>query len=82
MRDLQAIHRHVALAFLSYFTLILLKILHWLKDQNVSLDLSIRFWSLQLRKHILVERITSRLKSMKIQFIQNVLETYFEQLWA
>ena len=83
MRDLRAIHRHVALAFLSYFILVLLKILQWLKDHaNVSLHSSIRFWASLLRKHILLERITVQLKTMKVQFTQNVLDTYFEKLWA
>ncbi len=80
VRNLQAIQRHVTLAFLSYFTLILLKILQWLKDKNVSPDLSIRLLAFQVRKNILVERITVQLKTMKIQFNQNILDAYIEQL--
>jgi SRSO17 transposase len=82
VRNLQAIQRHVTLAFLSYFTLILLKILQWLKDKNVPLSLSIRFLAFQVRKHILVERITVQLKTLKIQFKQNILDSYLEQLCA
>jgi hypothetical protein len=29
-----------------------------------------------------LENITVALKSMRIQFKQNILDTYFEQLWA
>jgi len=80
VRNLQAIQRHVTLAFLSYFTLVLLKILQWMKDKSVSLDLSIRLLAFQIRKHILVERITVHLKTLKIQFNQNILDSYLEQL--
>jgi len=41
-RNLQAIQRHVALVLLNYGILIFLKILRWLKDKTVSLDVSIR----------------------------------------
>ena len=82
VRDLQAIQRHVALVLLSYFVLILLKILQWLKDKSISLDLSIRRLAFQVRKNILLENITVTLKAMKIQFKQNILDTYLEQLWA
>jgi len=82
VRNLQAIQRHVTLTFLSYLTLMLLKILQWLKDKNVPLSLSIRFLAFQVRKHILVERITVQLKALKIQFKQNILDSYLEQLCA
>ena len=82
VRNLQAIRRHVALVLLSYFTLILLKILQWLKDKSITLDLSIRTLALQVRKQILVERITLKLKNLKIQFNQNILDSYLEQLCA
>ncbi len=82
VRNLQAIQRHVTLALLSYFTLILLKILQWLKDKKISLDLSIRTLALQVRSHILIERITVKLNNLKIQFRQNILDSYLEQLWA
>ena len=82
VRNLQAIQRHVTLVLLSYFTLILLKILQWVKDKKISLDLSIRTLALQVRRQILIERITLKLKTLKIQFKQNILDTYFEQLCA
>jgi len=82
VRDFQAIQRHVALVLLSYFVLILLKILQWLKDKSISLDLSIRLLAFQVRKNILFENITVTLKTMKIQFKQNILDTYLEELCA
>jgi hypothetical protein len=82
VRDLQAIQRHVALVLLSYFVLILLKILQWLKDKSTSLDLSIRRLAFQVRKNFLFENITVTLKTMQIRFKQNILDTYLEQLWA
>jgi len=82
VRNLQAIQRHVALALLSYCILILLKILQWLKDKNAALSLSIRSLAFHVRRHILLENITVTLKSMKIQFKQNILDSYLEQLWA
>lgn len=82
VRNLQAIQRHVALVLLSYFVLILLKILQWLKDKSISLDLSIRRLAFQVRRNILLENITVTLETMKIQFKQNILDTYLEQLWA
>jgi len=82
VRNLRGIQGHVTLVLLSYFTLILLKILQWIKDKRISLDLSIRFLTLQLRKKILVERITVSLKTMKVQFKQNILDSYLEQLCA
>ncbi len=82
VRDLQAIQRHVALVFLSYFVLILLKILQWLNDKSISLDLSIRRLAFQVRKNILFENITVTLNAMKIKFKQNILDTYLEKLLA
>ena len=82
VRNLRAIQAHVTLVLLSYFTLILLKILHWIKDKSISLDLSIRFLALQVRRQTLVERITVHLKTLKIQFKQNILDSYLEQLCA
>jgi hypothetical protein len=82
VRDLQAIQRHVALVLLSYFVLIFLKILQWLKDKNISLDLSIRRLAFQVRKNILFENITVTLKTMQIQFKQNILNSYLEELWT
>jgi SRSO17 transposase len=82
VRDLQAIQRHVALVLLSYSVLILLKILQWLKDKNISLNLSIRRLAFQVRKNILFDNITVTLKTMQIRFKQNILDTYLEELWA
>jgi hypothetical protein len=82
VRNPQAIQRHVALVLLSYCVLILLKILQWLRDKNISLDLSIRLLAFHVRRHILLENITVTLKTMRIQFKQNILDTYLEQLWA
>lgn len=82
VRDLQAIQRHVALVLLSYFVLILLKILQRLRDKSISLDLSIRRLAFQVRKNILLENISVTLNTMKIQFKQNILDTYLERLWA
>jgi len=82
VRNLQAIQRHVALVLLSYCVLIFLKILHWLKDKKTSLNLSIRLLAFHVRKHILVEHITVMMKNMRIQFKQNILDSYLEQLWV
>ena len=82
IRNLQAIQRHVALVLLSYFTLVFLKILQWSKDKSISLALSIGFLALQMRKQILIERITVKLNNLKIQFKQNILDSYLEQLCA
>jgi len=82
IRNLQAIQRHVTLVLLSYFTLVLLKILQWSKDKSIPLALSIGFLALQVRKQILIERITVKLNSLKIQFKQNILDSYLEQLCA
>ncbi|MGB9774890.1 MAG: IS701 family transposase, partial [Bacteroidota bacterium] len=76
VRTLQAILRHVALALLSYCVLIFLKILQWLRDKNISLKLSIRLLAFHVRRHILLEKITVLLKTMKIQFKQSILDTY------
>jgi len=82
VRDLQAIRRHVALVLLSYFILIFLKILRWLKDKSIPLDLSIRWLAFQVRKNVLLENITVTLKTMQIRFQQNILDTYLNQLWT
>jgi hypothetical protein len=82
VRELQAIQRHVALVLLSYFVLILLKILQWLKDKSASSDLSIRCLASQVRRHVLLENITATLETMQIRFKQNILDTYLEELWA
>ena len=79
-RNLQAITRHVALALLSYFALIVLKILHWLPEKTACLNLSIRLLAFHVRRHILVEHITVIMKTMRIRFKQNILDTYLEQI--
>jgi hypothetical protein len=56
----------VALVLLSYFALMFLKILQWLRDNHTISDLSIRRLAFYVRKHILVETITVILKTMKI----------------
>jgi len=80
VRNLKAIQRHVALVLMSYCVLTFLKILHWLKDKTISLHFSIRLLAFHVRRHILMERITVTMKNMRIQFKQNILDTYLEQL--
>jgi hypothetical protein len=46
------------------------------------LDLSIRRLAFQVRSNILLENISVTLKTMKIQFKQNILDTYLERLWV
>ena len=82
VRNLQAIQRHVALSLLSYTLLILLKILQWLRDQTVSLDVSIRLLAFQVRRYILLKHITVTLNRMKVEFNQSFLDIYLEKLWA
>lgn len=81
VRTAEAIHRHTALALLNYFALILLKILDWLRNKTFSLDLSIRFLVFQVRRNILVAQITLSLKTMQVQFKQNILESYLEPVY-
>jgi len=82
VRNSQAIQRHVALALLSYCILILLKILQRLKDPSTSWDLSIRSLAFRVRNHILLENITVTFKAMRIQYQQNILDSYLEKLWV
>jgi Transposase DDE domain len=79
-RSLQAIARHVALSLLSYFVLTILKALQWLKNKQTALQFSIRFLAFQVRRFVLLELITVTLKNMKIDFKQNILDSYLEQL--
>ena len=79
-RNLQAINRHVVLALLSYFVLMVLKILQWLRDKTTCLNLSIRLLAFVVRRYILVEHIRVTMKTMKIRFKQNILDTYLEQI--
>jgi SRSO17 transposase len=78
VRTMEAIQHHTALTLLSYFTLILLKILQWLRNKTFSLDLSIRFLASQVRRNILIQQIRLSLKTMQVQFKQNILERYLE----
>jgi SRSO17 transposase len=82
VRNLQAIQRHVALSLLTYTLLILFKILQWLRDQTVSLDVSIRLLAFQVRRYILLKHITVTLNRMKVEFNQSLLDIYLEKLWA
>ena len=82
VRNPQAIQRHVALVLLSYGILIFLKILQWLKDKKVSLEVSIRLLAFQVRRHILLKHITVTLNRMKVEFEQSLLDIYLEKLWA
>jgi Transposase DDE domain len=80
VRNLKAIQRHVALVLMSYCVLTFLKIFQWLKGKTISLHLSIRLLAFHVRRHILMERITVTMKNMKIQFKQNILDTYLEEI--
>jgi IS4 transposase len=82
VRNLQAIQRHVTLVLLSYCVLIFLKILNCLRNEHLSLDSSIRRLAFLVRRHILLESISVTLKNMRIQFKQNILDSYLEQLWV
>ena len=82
VRHLYAVERHVALVLLSYFVLILLKALQWLRDKDHVFDFSIRLLAFHVRKHILLENITVTLNNMKVHFKQNILDSYLEQLCA
>jgi hypothetical protein len=67
---------------LSYCVLILLKILHRLRDPSTSWDFSIRSLAFHVRRHILLENITVTFKAMRIRFQQNILDGYLETLWV
>ncbi len=82
VRDLYAIERHVVLVLLSYFVLILLKILQWLRDKDHAFDFSIRLLAFHVRKYILLENIAVTLNNMRVQFKQNILDSYLERLCA
>lgn len=82
VRNLQAIRRHVALSLLSYFVLVFLKILQWLRNKTISLDISIRLLAFYVRKHIIIEHISVTLQSMKVRFKQNILEFYLGKIYV
>jgi hypothetical protein len=82
VRNPQAIQRHVALVLLSYSILIFLKILQRLRGPSASWDLSIRSLAFHVRRHILLENIALTFKAMRIRFQQNILDSYFENVWV
>jgi hypothetical protein len=82
VRNLRAIQRHVALVLLSYFALMFLKVLQWLRDKNTISNLSIRRLAYYVRKFLLIENITVILKTMKIQFKQNILDSYLDPIYS
>jgi hypothetical protein len=65
----------VALVLLSYLVLTLLRVLQGLGEKNKALDSSICLLAFHLRKYILLESITMTLKTMKIRFKQNILDS-------
>ena len=58
-RYLHAIQQHVALALLSYFVLILLKVLQLLRNKHSSCNLSIRFLALWLSDNTFIITINN-----------------------
>jgi len=80
VRNLQAIQRHAALALLSYSLLVFFAILAVSKDNDATLYMSIRRRAFHVRKHILIENIKVTLRTMRIQFKQNILDAYLEKL--
>jgi len=73
---------HVALVLLSYFVLILLKVLLCLRCKDHAFYFSIRLLAFHVRKYILLENITVTPNNMKVQLKQNILDSYLEQLCA
>jgi SRSO17 transposase len=82
IRNLPGIHRHMAITLLSYFVLIMLKILQSLTNSTVSPEGTIRALAALVRRNILVETITITLKTMRVRFKQNILDIYLEQFGA
>ena len=80
VRNLQAIQRHAALALLSYSLLVFFAILAVSKDNDATLYMSIRRRAFHVRKHILIQNIKVTLRTMRIQFKQNILDAYLEKL--
>ncbi len=80
LRNLPGILRHVVITLLSYFLLIMLKIFQTLKGPIVLTEYTIRALAALVRRNILVETITVTLKTMRVQFKQNILEAYLEQI--
>jgi hypothetical protein len=50
------------------------------KDKGATLYMSIRRRAFHVRKHILIENIKVTLRTMRIQFKQNILDAYLENL--
>ena len=82
IRNLPGIHRHMAITLLSYFVLIMLKILQSLTNSTVSPEGTIRALAALVRRNILVETITITFKTMRVRFKQNILDIYLEQFGA
>ena len=80
VRNLQAIQHHAALALLSYSLLVFFAILAVSKDKGTTSYMSIRCRAFHVRKHILIENIKITLRTMRIQFKQNILDAYLEKL--
>ena len=78
IRNLPGIQHHMAITLLSYFVLVMLKMIEKLKDSTASPELSIRALAALVRKNILVETITITLKTMRVRFTQNILDRYLE----
>jgi hypothetical protein len=82
VRNLPGIHRHMAITLLSYFVLIMLKILQSRKNSTVFPGATIRTLAALLRRNILVQTITITLKAMRVRLKQNILDSYLEQFAA
>jgi hypothetical protein len=80
VRTLQAILHHTALALLSYSFLAFVAILAASKAQGATSCMSIRRLAFHVRRHILIENIKVTLRTMRIQFKQNILDAYLEKL--
>jgi SRSO17 transposase len=82
VRNLPGIHRHMAITLLSYFVLVMLKLLQSLKSSTVLPEATIRALAALVRRNILVETITITFKTMRVRFKQNILDSYLEQFGA
>jgi hypothetical protein len=82
VRNLPGILHHMVITLLSYFLLIMLKIFQSVRRSTVMPDFTIRALAALVRRNILVETITITLKTMRVQFKQNILDAYLEQIAA
>jgi SRSO17 transposase len=80
VRTLQAIQHHAALALLSYSFLVFFAILALSKDKGATSYMSIRRLAFLVRRDIFIENIKVTLRTMRIQFKQNILDAYLEKL--